>query len=137
MPKADSMHSTPPTNTSRSRRAVLAGIASAASLPIAAAMPTTAPAMPSPDEHLVKTANALLAVNEAIDQLHREHAASGAKGDADGAANDPPISPMSVRVKVCGWRPHDGGASHTRGRRTQTSKGDAMGRRRGYYIHRC
>ena len=39
-------------------------------------------------------------------------------------------------VKVCGWRPHDGGAAHAGGRRTQTSKGDAMGRRRGYCIHR-
>jgi hypothetical protein len=36
MAKADSVHSTPPTNTSRSRRTVLAGIASAAALPIAA-----------------------------------------------------------------------------------------------------
>src|ERR1700681_1267475 len=33
----------------------------------------------------------------------------------------------SASVKVCGWRPHDGGAAHTGGRRTQTSKGDAMG----------
>jgi hypothetical protein len=39
MTQADSVHSTPPTNTSRSRRAVLAGIASAAALPIAAASP--------------------------------------------------------------------------------------------------
>jgi hypothetical protein len=29
----------------------------------------------------------------------------------------------SVNVKVCGWRPHDGGAADTWGRRTQTSKG--------------
>jgi hypothetical protein len=36
MTQADSVHSTPPTNTSRSRRTVLAGIASAAALPIAA-----------------------------------------------------------------------------------------------------
>lgn len=41
MSKADS-----PTTLIRSRRAVLAGIASAAALPIAAAIPTTAPAMP-------------------------------------------------------------------------------------------
>src|ERR1039457_1473736 len=39
MTQADSVHSTPPTNTSRSRRAVLAGIASAAAVPIAAANP--------------------------------------------------------------------------------------------------
>jgi hypothetical protein len=36
MAKATRVHSTPPTNTSRSRRTVLAGIASAAALPIAA-----------------------------------------------------------------------------------------------------
>jgi hypothetical protein len=36
MTQADSVLSTPPTNTSRSRRTVLAGIASAAALPIAA-----------------------------------------------------------------------------------------------------
>jgi hypothetical protein len=44
MAKATRVHSTPPTNTSRSRRAVLAGIASASALPIVAAMPTVAPA---------------------------------------------------------------------------------------------
>ena len=31
-------------------------------------------------------------------------------------------------VKVCGCRPHDGGAAHTGGRRTQTSKGGNRGR---------
>ena len=31
-------------------------------------------------------------------------------------------------VKVCGWRPHDGGAADTWGRRTQTSKGGNRGR---------
>ena len=31
-------------------------------------------------------------------------------------------------VKVCGWRPHDGGAAHAGGRRTQTSKGGNRGR---------
>jgi hypothetical protein len=36
MAQADSEHSTPPTNTSLTRRTVLAGIASAAALPIAA-----------------------------------------------------------------------------------------------------
>ena len=30
---------------------------------------------------------------------------------------------MSPIVKVCGCRPHEGGAAHTGGRRTQTSKG--------------
>jgi hypothetical protein len=40
MTQADSVYSTPPTNTSRSRRAVLAGIVSAAS--VAVATPTTA-----------------------------------------------------------------------------------------------
>jgi hypothetical protein len=40
-------------------------------------------------------------------------------------------------VKVCRCRPDDGGAADAEGRRTQTSKGDAMGRRRGYCIHRC
>jgi hypothetical protein len=47
MTQADCVLSTPPTNTSRSRRAVLAGIASAAVLPIAATIPTTAPAFPT------------------------------------------------------------------------------------------
>jgi hypothetical protein len=35
---------------------------------------------------------------------------------------------MSGIVKVCGWRPHDGGAEHAGGRRTQTSKGGNRGR---------
>jgi hypothetical protein len=34
----------------------------------------------------------------------------------------------TVFVKVCGWRPHDGGAAHAGGRRTQTSKGGNRGR---------
>jgi hypothetical protein len=42
MTQADGVHSTPPTNTSKSRRTVLAGIASAAALPIAAAAPAAA-----------------------------------------------------------------------------------------------
>ena len=45
MTQADSVHSTPPTNTSLSRRTVLAGFASAAALPIATAIPTAAPAL--------------------------------------------------------------------------------------------
>jgi hypothetical protein len=48
MTQADSVHSTPPTNTSLSRRAVLAGIAAAAALPIAAAIPTTEAATTDP-----------------------------------------------------------------------------------------
>jgi len=35
---------------------------------------------------------------------------------------------MTAVVKVCGWRPHDGGAACTGGRRTQTSKGGNRGR---------
>ena len=31
-------------------------------------------------------------------------------------------------VKVCGWRPHDGGAANTGSRRPQTSKGGNRGR---------
>ena len=34
---------------------------------------------------------------------------------------------MSASVKVCGRRPHDGGAADTWGRRTQTSKGGNRG----------
>jgi len=34
----------------------------------------------------------------------------------------------AASVKVCGWRPHDGGAADTWGRRTQTSKGGNRGR---------
>jgi hypothetical protein len=46
MTQADSVHSTPPTNTSLTRRNMLGAItAAAASLPIAAAVPTAAPAM--------------------------------------------------------------------------------------------
>jgi hypothetical protein len=48
MTQADSVLSTPPTNTSKSRRAVLAGMASAAALPIAAAVPTIAEATTDP-----------------------------------------------------------------------------------------
>jgi hypothetical protein len=48
MTQADSVYITPPTNTSRSRRTVLAGIASAAALPIAAAIPTPAAASADP-----------------------------------------------------------------------------------------
>src|SRR6266567_1076265 len=29
---------------------------------------------------------------------------------------------MSVTVKICGWRPHDGGAAHTRGQRTRVRR---------------
>ena len=39
---------------------------------------------------------------------------------------------MTAVVKVCGWRPHDGGAACTGGRRTQTSKGGNRGRGRGW-----
>jgi hypothetical protein len=53
MTQADSVLSTPPTNTSRSRRTVLAGIASAAALPIAAAVPTTGLANPPNGFHKV------------------------------------------------------------------------------------
>ncbi len=35
---------------------------------------------------------------------------------------------MAAPVKVCGCRPHGGGAADTRGRRTQTSKGGNRGR---------
>ena len=38
-------------------------------------------------------------------------------------------SAISAIVKVCGCRPHEGGAAHTGGRRTQTSKGGNRGRR--------
>ena len=34
----------------------------------------------------------------------------------------------TANVKVCGCRPHDGGAADTGGRRTQTSKGGNRGR---------
>jgi hypothetical protein len=57
MTKADSVHSTPPTNTSRSRRTVLAGIASAAALPIAAlpiAAAAWAAAAQAPDAELIE-----------------------------------------------------------------------------------
>jgi hypothetical protein len=37
---------------------------------------------------------------------------------------------MAASVKVCGCRPDEGGASHTGGRRTQTSKGGNRGRGR-------
>jgi hypothetical protein len=33
------------------------------------------------------------------------------------------MSDTSAVVKVCGCRPHDGGAAHTGARRTQTSNG--------------
>jgi len=40
----------------------------------------------------------------------------------------------SAVVKVCGCRPHDGGAAHTGGRRTQTSNGGNRGKG---YVRRC
>jgi hypothetical protein len=39
---------------------------------------------------------------------------------------------MTDSVKVCGCRPHGGGAARTGGRRTQTSKGGNRGRGRGW-----
>src|ERR1700739_483396 len=47
-------------------------------LPILAAVPTVAPAMPShpSDERLVAAAGGLLAIDEAIEQFHRDHAAA-------------------------------------------------------------
>jgi hypothetical protein len=55
-------------------------------LPIVTAVPTAVPALPgnaSTDELLVTASQGLLSVIDAIEQMHREHAASGAKGDAD------------------------------------------------------
>jgi hypothetical protein len=54
-----------------------------------AAVPTTAPAMPADlsDQHLVNAANGLIAADEGVERIHREHAASGAKGDADQRAD--------------------------------------------------
>lgn len=63
MQEADRVHSTPPTNTSQSRRAVLAGIATAAALPIAAGITTTVAAEPDP-------AFALIAAKLAADVGH-------------------------------------------------------------------
>ena len=40
----------------------------------------------------------------------------------------------SAIVKVCGCRPHDGGAAHTGGRRTQTFNGGNRGKG---YVRRC
>jgi hypothetical protein len=42
--------------------------------------------------------------------------------------NCPAEDQVDAFVKVCGCRPHEGGAAHTRGRRTQTSKGGNRGR---------
>jgi hypothetical protein len=46
-----------------------------------------------------------------------------------GFAPEADIHTKSVFVKVCGCRPHEGGATHTGARRTQTSKGGNRGRR--------
>ena len=43
----------------------------------------------------------------------------------------------SLPVKVCGRRPHDGGAAHTGGRRPQTSKGGNRGRCERPRVRRC
>jgi hypothetical protein len=53
------------------------------------AVPTAAPSMPSypTDERLTAAANGLLATDEAIDQIHREHAATRDEGDADERAD--------------------------------------------------
>jgi hypothetical protein len=60
MTQADSVFNTPPANTSRSRRAVLAGIASAAALPIAAAIPTPAAASADPIYAAIERHKALI-----------------------------------------------------------------------------
>jgi hypothetical protein len=58
-------------------------------LPIAAAVPTTAPAMLShpSDGRLVAAAEGLFASEAAIDQLYREHDATGADGEVDERAD--------------------------------------------------
>src|SRR6266852_1924095 len=49
----------------------------------------------------------------------------------------PSMGLTSAFVKVFGCRPMTDDAAHSEGRRTKTSKGDAMGRAaRGYGIHR-
>jgi len=50
-------------------------------LPLAAAVPTTAPAMPldPADELLVAAANGLFSADDAIQQMHRAHTAAGGK----------------------------------------------------------
>jgi hypothetical protein len=72
MAKATRVHSTPPTNTSLTRRNMLGAItAAAASLPIAAAIPTTLAAAPAVDP-----------IFAAIDAFHRADAAvNAAEGD--------------------------------------------------------
>jgi hypothetical protein len=74
MTQADRVHSTPPTNTSRSRRAVLAGIVSAAALPVVAAIPTAAPALPGSDSELIELADQYVKVQERWSVLADEEA---------------------------------------------------------------
>jgi hypothetical protein len=58
-------------------------------LPIAAAIPTVAPAIPTDlsDDRLVEAAEGVFASEAAIDQLYREHNATGADGEVDERAD--------------------------------------------------
>jgi len=57
------------------------------------------------------------------------HGLPGRRGPVSGLERKSDLEGgRSVDVKVCGRRPHDGGAADTGGRRTQTSKGGNCGR---------
>src|ERR1700722_3101241 len=71
-------------NTIPSRRAVLAGVASAALLPIAAAVPTAAPAMPSDPDGLDRPA-ALARMEQVVDLLRTCYVREGWKIDNEAA----------------------------------------------------
>jgi hypothetical protein len=68
MTQADSVLSTPPTNTSLTRRTVLAGIASAAELPIAA-LPIAAAAPAAAAQNLIQAAKLTRANAAQVDAL--------------------------------------------------------------------
>jgi hypothetical protein len=96
MAKAARVHSTPPTNTSATRRRFLTQAATAAAsgtvLSLATVSPTPAAAAPTglpdrSDERLVAAAEGLIASQAAIDQLYREHDYADGYGEVDERAD--------------------------------------------------
>jgi hypothetical protein len=86
MTQTDSVHSTPPTNTSRSRRTVLAGIASAAALPIAV-LPIVAAgqaaAAQAPDAELIELGARFEPLVDRYYVAHRRWSAALAQAHAE------------------------------------------------------
>ena len=72
--KANAASVSPASQPKGSRRAVLAGVASAAALPVVAAIPTAAPALPGSDSELIELADQYVKVQERWNVLADEEA---------------------------------------------------------------